>query len=80
MSDYQPDLNIIWNKSDEDKLNQLLDSPENFCADMIYLIDHHLQSDLSTDMRINLTNLKTYIQNEPDGYVAENIALLTLWR
>jgi hypothetical protein len=74
----QKELNRIWAKTDEDILTELLNKPDNFIADKLYLIDYHFSTDLKQSMRDSLTELKTYIETNPDGYIAENILLLAI--
>lgn len=68
----------IWNKTSEEKLNELLDNPDIFCKDMVYLINHHLSTPITNEVRNTLENLKQYIQTNQEGYIAENIAILMM--
>ena len=74
----EAELTRIREKTDAQKLTELLTTPAVYCADMATLIDHHLGTDLGVDMRRNLQELRAYIVAEPEGYRAEQIMLLTL--
>lgn len=74
----EEELIRIRSKSYDQKIDELLNLPLVFCKDVIYLIDYHLSTSITSDMSVSLSALKKYIENEPDGYVAEQLILLTL--
>jgi len=72
------ELERIWSKTDEQKLIELCDNQAAFCADMVYLLDHHLDMVDSGQIRDGLTELRQHVLDNPDEYVLENIMLLTM--
>ena len=71
-------LDRIRSKTDEDKLNELIEAPEIYCSDFIYLLDYHLSTDIKESLRNHLTTFREYIIAEQDGFVAESILSIVL--
>ena len=70
------ELERIRNKNISEKIGELLDSPEVYCKDMVYLISYHLTTlNEKDDMLRHLTVLKSFIEKEQDDYVLEQLCL-----
>jgi hypothetical protein len=63
-------------KTDLEKLQMLLETPDDFCNSMLYLVEYHLTTDLRDSMYIKLHELKNRIMDDEDTYVAEQIILI----
>ena len=70
------DAEEIRSRSVEDTLDVLVDFPEQFCEEKIFLIDLHLGTNLSDLMRTKLLSLKDRILNDSETYIAEQLILL----
>ena len=68
------ELQRIWSKTDDEKLAELLDRPDDYCRDYIYLIDYHLGKNLGKQMRDKLVDFKRRIESNQDLFVLEELA------
>lgn len=75
MKPTQKYLDIV-KKTNAEKLDQLINDPDTFCEERIYVIDFHLGTELSNEMRAHLETKKKFIEENPDEYIAENMALI----